>query len=147
MTPSARKARNGRRAALSVFFSGAAFSLGANLLASDRTPVGMVVGAFPALMLLGSVYLLENGATHPKWVRWAILPVILVAAWMSYWHIVEVVSGAGEGAVTAHLYALIVDLPMVIASSAIRPAPVARPARKRATATKAKTPAKLKSVA
>lgn len=144
MTPAARKARNGKVAALTVFLSGAFLSLAANVMASNGTPVGVVVGAIPAVMLLGSLYLLENGSTHPKWVRWMIVPVICVAGWMSYWHIVEVVLAAGEGAVTAHLFPVIIDLPMAIASAALRPAPakkapVRRPAAKRAT-----SPAKLK---
>lgn len=143
MTPTARKAKNGRMAALTVFFAGAGASLAANLLASSHTPVGMLVGAFPAVMLLGSLYLLENGSTHPKWVRWMIVPVIAVAAWMSYWHVVEVVLGAGENVFTAHLFPLIIDLPMAIASAALRTAPARPAARKRAAA---KAPAKLRSV-
>jgi hypothetical protein len=144
MTPTARKARNGRIAALTVFGAGSLASLAANLMASNHTPVGMVVGAFPALMLLGSLYLLENSTTHPRWVRWAIAPVILIAAWMSYWHVVEVVLSAGEGALTAHLFPFIIDLPMAIASAALRPAPVKRPARRRPAAKRASAPAKLK---
>lgn len=144
LTPAARKARNGRMAALTVFLLGAAASLAANLMASNGTPVGMVVGALPAVMLLGSLYLLENGSTYPSWVRWMILPVVAVAAWMSYWHIVEVVLAAGEGAVTAHLFPIIIDLPMAIASSALRPAPAKRPATRRPAAKKAATPAKLR---
>jgi hypothetical protein len=146
MTPAARKARNGRIAALTVFLTGAGASLGANLLASDGTPIGMLVGAFPAVMLLGSLYLLENGTTHPRYVRWAIVPVIAVAAWMSYWHIVEIVS-EHESLVTAHLFAVIIDLPMAIASAALRPAPAKRPAaRKRPAAKKATTTRTLKAV-
>jgi len=129
LSATARKSRNGRIAALTVFLTGAGASLAANLMASNGTPLGMFVGAFPALMLLGSIYLLENGSTHPAWVRWAIAPVILVAAWMSYWHVVEVVLETGEGTLTAHLFPLIIDLPMAIASAALRPAP-ARPARR-----------------
>lgn len=143
MTATARKARNGRIAALTVFGAGAAASLAANLMASSGTPVGMIVGAFPALMLLGSLYLLENGSTHPAWVRWSIIPVIAIAAWMSYWHVVEVVTTAGESTLTAHLFPLIIDLPMAIASAALRPAPVKRPAR-RPAAKRATAPAKLK---
>jgi hypothetical protein len=139
MTPTARKARNGRYAALTVFGAGALASLAANLMASNHTPVGMVVGAFPALMLLGSLYLLENSTTHPAWVRWAIAPVIAVAAWMSYWHVVEVVLGAGESQLTAHLFPLIIDLPMAIASAALRPAPAKRTARKRPATKRATT--------
>lgn len=145
LAPAARKARNGRRAALTVFLSGAVASLAANVLASNGTPLGVIVGAFPALMLLGSLYLLENGTTHPRWVRWVIAPVIAIAAWMSYWHIVEVVLLTGEGAITAHLFPLIIDLPMAIASAALRPAPVKRPAT-RSRAAKAKSPAQLKRV-
>jgi hypothetical protein len=142
LTPTARKARNGKAAALTVFGAGAFASLAANVMASNGTPVGMVIGAFPALMLLGALYLLENATTHPAWVRWAIAPVILVAAWMSYWHIVEIVLASGEGAITAHLFPIIIDLPMAIASAALRPAPAKRPvARKRPAA---KAPAKLK---
>jgi hypothetical protein len=147
MTPTARKAKNGRIAAMTVFGTGAAASLAANVMASNGTPVGVIVGAFPALMLLGALYLLENGSTHPRWVRWAIVPVIVVAAWMSYWHIVDVVLSTGEGAITAHLFPIIIDLPMAIASAALRPAPVKRPARKRAPAkAKAATTRTLKAV-
>jgi hypothetical protein len=145
ITPAARKARNGRYAALTVFGAGALASLAANIMAANPTLVGWTVGAFPALMLLGSLYLLENGSTHPKWVRWAIVPVIVVAAWMSYWHIVEVVMASGEGAVTAHLFPIIIDLPMAIASAALRPAPATRkPTARKAPAKKASSPAKLK---
>jgi hypothetical protein len=87
-------------------------------------------------MLLGSIYLLENGSTHPRWVRWAIVPVIAVAAWMSYWHVVEVVLAQGEGALTAHLFPIIIDLPMAIASAALRPAPAKRPAARKRPAAK-----------
>lgn len=147
LTPTARKARNGKRAALTVFLSGAGASLGANVLASHHTPVGILVGAFPALMLLGSIYLLENSSTNPSWVRWAIFPVIAVAAWMSYWHVVEVVTAQGESGITAHLFPLIIDLPMAIASAALRPVPVKRPtARKRLAAKRATAPAKLTAV-
>ncbi len=143
ITPAARKARNGKIAALTVFLSGAFLSLAANVMASNGTPVGVVVGAIPAVMLLGSLYLLENGSTHPAWVRWMIIPVVLVAAWMSYWHIVEVVLAAGEGAVTAHLFPIIIDLPMAIASAALRPAPAKRPTR-RPAAKRVTAPAKLR---
>jgi hypothetical protein len=147
LTATQRKTRNGRYAALTVFLIGATASVAANLMASDGTPVGMLIGAFPALMLLGSLYLLENGETHPKWVRLAIWPVIAVAAWMSYWHIVDVVA-EHESLVTAHLFAVIIDLPMAIASAALRPAPVKRPARRRTPAAKkSSTPASRKLTA
>lgn len=143
-TPAQRKLKNGKRAAQIVFGAGAFASLAANVMASNHSPVGVIVGAFPALMLLGALYLLENGSTHPKWVRWMILPVVVVAAWMSYWHIVEVVLAQGEGAFTAHLFPIIIDLPMAIASAALRPAR-SRPAARKRPAAKAKTsPVKLK---
>lgn len=146
LSATARKARNGRIAALTVFGAGALASLAANIMAANPTPIGWIVGGFPALMLLGSLYLLENGSTHPRWVRWAIVPVITIAAWMSYWHVVEIVLAAGESPLTAHLFPLIIDLPMAIASAALRPAPARRTTtRKRPAAKKAATsPAKLK---
>jgi len=149
LSATARKARNGRIAAMTVFLTGATASLAANLMASDGTPVGVVVGGFPALMLLGSIYLLENGSTHPRWVRWAIVPVIAVAAWMSYWHVVELVTEHGADAVTAYLFPVIIDLPMAIASAALRPAPARPTARKRRPVAKkaATSPAKLAAVA
>jgi hypothetical protein len=147
LSPTARKARNGRIAALTVFGAGAAASLAANIMAANPTAIGWIVGGFPALMLLGSLYLLENGATHPKWIRWAIVPVIAIAAWMSYWHVVEIVLEAGESPLSAHLFPLIIDLPMAIASAALRPKVATRPvARKRPAVkkTNATSPAKLK---
>jgi hypothetical protein len=59
---------------------------------------------------------------------------------------VEIVS-EHESLVTAHLFAVIIDLPMAIASAALRPAPAKRPAaRKRPAAKKATTTRTLKAV-
>jgi hypothetical protein len=146
-TTATRKAAKVRKAAMTVFIGGAALSLGANVMASNGTAIGMVVGVVPALMLLGSLYLLEN-SPKSTWIKVGAGAVALVAGWMSYWHIVEVVLSAGENAVTAHLFPLIIDVPMALASAALQAkvAPVRRAARKAPASRKATTssPAKLK---
>ena len=57
-----------------------------------------------------------------KAVRWtavaAVLSVAGVAAWVSYWHAVAVVSGHGEPGLTGHLYPVVID-GLIIAASMV----------------------------
>ena len=46
----------------------------------------------------------------------AVLSVAGVAAWVSYWHAVGVVSGHGESGLTGHLYPVVIDGLIVAAS-------------------------------
>lgn len=146
LTAAQRKARATKRAAWATFGLGAAASLAANLYASNHTPVGLTVGVWPALAFLLTVWLYEH-APRNWYIRAALIVPLGVAAWTSYWHIVEVASAAGEGPITAHLLPLTVDAMMAVASAVInRKATPSRPAARRRTAAKATPVRKLKAV-
>jgi hypothetical protein len=49
----------------------------------------------------------------------ASVPIVAVAAWVNYWHMVETVREAGESQVTAHIMPLCVDALIVLGSVAI----------------------------
>lgn len=119
-----------RRSAQIAFISGAVVSLGANIVAAEHTPLGVIVGAWPAVALLVSVYLFEN-APKSFWIKVAVLGVAAIAAWVSYWHMVEVVSMAGESQVTAHIMPFTVDAMMALATAVLnKPIRKAAPARR-----------------
>lgn len=58
--------------------------------------------------------------------RVGMLPVVAVAAWTSYWHMVEVATDAGEQAFTAHILPLSVDGLMLTASVVLKSAKTRR---------------------
>lgn len=144
LTAAQRKTRATRRAAWATFGLGAVASLAANLYASNHTPVGMIVGVWPSVAFLLTVWLYEH-APRNWYIRVSLAVPLAVAAWTSYWHIVEVATVAGEGTLTAHLLPLTVDAMMAVASAVInRKAAPSRPVRRR---TAAKAPVrKLKAV-
>lgn len=139
-----RKARATKRAAWATFGLGAVASLGANLYASEHTPVGLTVGVWPAVAFLLTVWLYEH-APRNWYIRTALLMPLAVAAWTSYWHIVEVATAAGEGFITAHLLPLTVDAMMAVASAVINRKATPSPRSARRPAAKAQV-RKLKAV-
>jgi hypothetical protein len=149
MTKAAKQELKTKRGAQAAFLFGAIISLAANIYASNHTPVGIFTGAIPAAALLVSVYLFEN-APKSFWIKLALLAVAGIAAWASYWHLVEVFTAGGADTITAHTLPLTIDFTMGIASAVLNRKPTRRPAAKRTAAarrTRATTPAKLKSVA
>lgn len=139
MTPAQRTTRNRKAVALGAFLAGAGVSIAANVIAADPTALGRAVAVWPALALLVTVHLYQHVPVKTTtWVgfahRAAVLCVIGIAAWVSYWHIHEVVLRAGESTTTAYLFPATVDAMMAIASAVYtaKPAAAARkaPARK-----------------
>lgn len=118
LTIAQRRTRHTRRSAQAAFLFGATASLAANVYASSHTPVGVVTGAIPAVALLISVYLFEN-APRAFVVKLAVLLVVAVAAWASYWHLVDVFLMGGADPVTAHTLPLTIDAMMGIASTVL----------------------------
>lgn len=147
LTKAAKQELKTKRGAQGAFLFGALGSLAANIYASNHTPVGLITGAVPAAALLVAVYLFEN-APKSFWVKVALLAVAGIAAWASYWHLVEVFADGGADPISAHLLPLTIDLTMGIASAVLnRKAPARRPAARRRTArVNATAPAKLTSV-
>ncbi len=136
MTP-----RHGARAALAL---GLLASLAGNALAAEPTGLGRLVAAWAPLALCVVTWLVEHHRPAPgpwraaTWLGTAV--VAGVAAWVSYWHLVELARIAGEEGIAAHLLPLSVDGLIVVASAYLRdtdtrPAPKAVPVRRVAPAT------------
>lgn len=104
-----------RRFAVAAFATGALVSVAANIVSAEPTVVGRVVSGWPAAALIMTVHLFQHcPRSFP--IKLSILAVAAVAAWTSYWHMVEVATVAGETPVTAHLLPITVDAMMYVAS-------------------------------
>jgi hypothetical protein len=151
MTTAQRTIRNRKIVAGSAFLAGAGVSIAANVIAADPGWLAKAVAVWPALALLVTVHLYQHVPVRRNdWVgiahKLAVLAVICIAAWVSYWHIHEVVLRAGESATTAYLFPATVDAMMAVASAVYTAkAPTVRKTPAKKTATKA-TVTSLRSV-
>lgn len=152
LTSTARKARIARITSRVIFGLGVAVSLGANVIASKHTAIGIGVGIWVPVAFLLSMAALENVPAKGPAGRARFLAMIVIAGiagWTSYWHLVEVALMGGTDQLTAHLLPLTVDVMMALASPGMK-AKAATPARRtarKAPVRKTTAPAKLKSVA
>ncbi len=148
MTPAARKARNAAYLARTAFGAGVAVSLAANVMASPKNPVAIAVALWIPTAFLLSMALMEHIPMKGKAGlarKVAIGFIAAIAAWASYWHMVDVAQMGGADALTAHTLPLTVDVMMALASTAMKRKVVATPARRaRKAPAKATSPAKLK---
>lgn len=136
-TTAQRQATTTRRIAVATFIAGATVSVAANVVAAEPTIVGRLVSAWPAIALLLTVHLFQH-ASRSFLVKLSVLTVAGVAAYVSYFHMVEVATMAGEGEVARYLMPLTVDAMMFVASvvATTKPKPAARRrTRKAATGT------------
>lgn len=146
LTAAQRATRNTKRVALGAFLAGAAVSIAANFIAAEPTILGRAVAVWPALAFLISAHLHQHVPVAKGWAdairKIAILAIMGVAGWVSYWHIVEVVLRGGESQATAYLMPATIDAMMLIASAVYlhRPKPVRKPARKPAAKRASVTP-------
>lgn len=142
LTAAQKSLRNTKRTALAAFLAGAVVSIAANFIAAEPTLLGRAVAVWPALAFLISAHLYQHVPVAKGWAdvtrKVAILAIMGVAGWVSYWHIVEVVLRGGESAVTAHLMPATIDAMMLIASAVYLHKP--KPARKTARKATAKAP-------
>lgn len=137
LTPAARKARNSAYIARSAFGAGLVLSLAANVWASaGHGAIGVVSGLWSPLALLVSLALIESVKARgiagiSRIVGVAVLAAI--AAWVSYWHLVDFFLTGGITEPGAHLMPLTVDVLMALASPSMKrkasPAPSARRSR------------------
>ncbi len=114
-------ARHGARAALTL---GLAASLAGNVIAAHPTALGRLVAAWPPLALLVAIELVtripaKGGALSVLRLASAGL-LAVIAAWVSYWHLVELARSAGEDGIAAHLLPLSVDGLVAVASICLR---------------------------
>lgn len=103
-------------------FLGLAGSLGANLASAKIAVIPMIVAGFPALTLFGSIEMITHNGTgkRPMWQKGLIIGsmaiVAGISAWISYWHIVDLVTQNGQSGNTPYLYPFAIDAMMVIAT-------------------------------
>lgn len=134
LTAAQRKLRQTKLTALVAFLAGATVSIAANFIAAEPTVLGRFVAVWPALAFLMSAHLYQHVPVARGWAdfarKGAILAIMGVAGWVSYWHIVEVVLRGGESPVTAHIMPATIDFMMVIASAVYlhKPKPARKPA-------------------
>jgi hypothetical protein len=127
-TAAQRKAQTTRHTAVATFIAGALVSVAANIAAAEPTIVGRLVSAWPAIALLLTVHLFQH-AQRSFLVKLSVLTVAAVAAYVSYFHMVEVATMAGETHVARYLLPLTVDAMMFVASVVATTKPKA-PARR-----------------
>ena len=117
MTGDLHRIRHGARATLIL---GIGASLAANMLAADPSIIGRIIAAWSPVALLLTVELLSRVPAAPGWlsrIRVAAAALIAgIAAWVSYWHMVEVAAAYGEGVVAAHLLPFSVDGLVIVSS-------------------------------
>lgn len=137
LTPTARRAWLGVWTSRISFGVGVTVTLAANVTASQHTPVGIMVGIWPPIAFLMSMALIENVPVKGHGARLRVVAIgtlAALAAWCSYWHLVEVFDMGGADSFSAHALPLTVDVLIALASPGMRtrkPAPVAarRPSR------------------
>lgn len=127
-TAAQRKATTTRRLAVATFIAGAVVSVAANIIAAEPTVIARAVSAWPAIALLLTVHLFQH-AQRSFLVKLSVLTVAAVAAYISYFHMVDVATMAGEGQVARYLLPLTVDAMMFVASVVATTKPKA-PARR-----------------
>ncbi|WP_307831339.1 DUF2637 domain-containing protein [Nucisporomicrobium flavum] len=111
------RVRWGVRATLAL---GVIASTVANVLHAHDNPISQTIAAWPPLALLATIELISRVPTHRRdlaAVRFAATAVIAsIAAWVSYWHMADVISRYGETGASPYLIPLTVDGLVVVAS-------------------------------
>jgi len=133
LTAAQQRARTTKRVSGGTFYATAAATIAANMYASEHTFVGLATGFWTPVALFLALEMAER--VHCKG-RMAVLRKIglgilaLVAAWVSYWHLVHIFTLGGADPVSAHAMPITVDVLMAIARASMvyRPAP-SRPSR------------------
>ena len=92
----------------------------ANVLHANDNPISQTIAAWPPLALLATIELISRVPVHTRWlagVRFTATAVIAsIAAWVSYWHMTDVISRYGERGASPYLIPLTVDGLVVVAS-------------------------------
>lgn len=120
-TEKAKQFRRLRVFVRAVFILGIVASIGANVLHADPNPISQAVAAWaPVALLLAVEIITRIPLERHSWRSWlrilATGTVALIAAWVSYWHIVGVTAAHGETGITPYLIPVSVDGLIVIAS-------------------------------
>lgn len=107
-----------KRIAACTFYVAATATLAANIYESNHTVVGVVTGLWAPLALFLSLELVER-CLEARWARWAVGFLAMVAAYVSYWHLVHVFAEGGADQVSRYALPFTVDLLMAISRVAM----------------------------
>lgn len=116
-----KQLRRLRWAVRATLVLGVAASVAANVLHARPNPISQIIAAWPPLALLLTVELISR-VPHHRWYLGAIritaaATIALIAAWVSYWHLVGVAARYGEsGYGAAYLLPISVDGLVLVAS-------------------------------
>jgi hypothetical protein len=150
LTAAQRRARNTRLTAGATFYATGAATIAANMYASAHTPVGLATGFWTPVALFLGLEMVERMPIKGRagTLRKVGVGVIaLIAAWVSYWHLVHIFTVGGADTISAHLMPLTVDLLMALARTAMHAkAAPSQPSIRRKPQPKAKPDRALKIV-
>ncbi|MEV6370126.1 DUF2637 domain-containing protein [Micromonospora musae] len=116
-----KQLRRLRWAVRATLVLGVAASVAANVLHARPNPISQIIAAWPPLALLLTVELISR-VPHHRWYLGAIRItaagiIAVIAAWVSYWHLVGVAARYGEsGYGAAYLLPISVDGLVLVAS-------------------------------
>ncbi|MFG1952471.1 DUF2637 domain-containing protein [Micromonospora sp. NPDC048830] len=133
-----KQLRRLRWAVRATLVFGVAASVAANVLHARPNPISQIIAAWPPLALLLTVELISR-VPHHRWYLGAIrvtaaAVIAVIAAWVSYWHLVGVAARYGETSYgAAYLLPISVDGLVIVASVSL----VEISARIRVTSTQA----------
>lgn len=122
LTAAQRKARNTKLTATTTFYATGAATVAANMYASEHNFLGFTTGFWTPVALFLALDMAER---VPMKGRSGILRkvgvgvIALIAAWVSYWHLVHIFRSGGADPIAAHAMPLTVDILMVFARSAM----------------------------
>lgn len=149
MTKAQRSARATRVTAGAAFYATGAATIAANMYASAHTPLGLATGFWTPVALFLALEMVERVHVKGRWglARKGLVAVIaLVAAWQSYWHLVDIFAEGGADAIGAHAMPITVDILMVLARTAMNHRAASPPRSVRRAPAKAKPERKLLKV-
>lgn len=114
------KLRRNRKFAQGVMWLGIVISVLANIAHARSHPISQAIAAWPPIALFLTVELISRIPVHRRSLAavriLATLALSLIAAWVSYWHMVGVSQRYGETGATPYLLPLSADGMIVVAS-------------------------------
>lgn len=136
LTAAQKRARSTRWAAGSTFYATGTATIAANMYASEHTFVGLATGFWTPVALFLALEMVERVPVKGRTgtLRKVGVGVIaLIAAWVSYWHLVHIFTMGGADTVSAHAMPLTIDVLMALSRTAmhVKPASPSRPSSRR----------------
>jgi hypothetical protein len=122
LTAAQKRARATRLAAGGTFYATGAATIAANMYASEHSFIGLATGFWTPVALFLALEMVERVPAR-GWVgllrKVGVGGIALVAAWVSYGHLVHIFTMGGADVVSAHAMPVTVDVLMALARTAM----------------------------